>query len=139
MCELAKRLYQASADMPPVIRTPQDAVNRLADMRHLQQEEFRVLMLNSKNAILAERTISRGTVNATVVTPREVFHRAVKVMAAAVILAHNHPSGDPAPSLEDIELTKTMVQAGAIMSITVLDHVIIGQGNYVSLKEKGAM
>lgn len=139
VCELAKRLYQATVEQPQFIRSPKDVADRLADMQHLAQEEFRVVYLNTKNGIIAERMISKGTINATVVAPREVFHRAVKLMAASVILVHNHPSGDPVPSNEDIELTKKMVEAGKVMNIAVLDHVIIGQGRYVSLKEKGVM
>ena len=111
----------------------------MADMQYLTQEEFRVILLNTKNGIIAERTISKGTLNTTVVTPREVFHRAVKLMAAAVVLVHNHPSGDPVPSQEDLELTRKMVEAGKVMDIAVLDHCIIGQGKYVSLKEKGVI
>lgn len=139
VCELAKRLYQATAELPSFIRSPKDIFDRMADMQYLTQEEFRVVFLNTKNGIIGERTISKGTLNATVVSPREVFHRAVKLMAAAVILVHNHPSGDPVPSQDDIELTKKMVDAGKIMEISVLDHVIVGQGKYVSLKEKGVL
>lgn len=139
VCELAKRLYQATADFPSFIRTPKDVSDRMADMQYLMQEEFRVIFLNTKNGIIAERTISKGTLNATVVSPREVFHRAVKVMAATIILVHNHPSGDPMPSQDDMELTKKMVEAGKIMDIAVIDHVIVGQGKYVSLKEKGVL
>lgn len=139
VCELAKRLYQATVEQSHFIRSPQDVADRMADMQHMNQEEFRAVYLNTKNGIIAERTISKGTINATVVTPREVFHRAVKLMAASVILVHNHPSGDPVPSNEDVELTKKMVEAGKVMDIAVLDHVIVGQGRYVSLKEKGVM
>ena len=112
-------------------------MTRMADMQYLSQEEFRVIFLNTKNCIVGERTITKGTINSTVVTPREVFHRAVKLMAAAIILVHNHPSGDPEPSQEDIYLTKAMTEAGKIMSIPVLDHCIVGLGRYISLKERG--
>ena len=139
VCELAKRLYQSTAEFPSCIRSPKDVFDRMPDMQHLMQEEFRVIFLNTKNGIIAERTISKGTLNATVVSPREVFHRAVKLMAASIVLVHNHPSGDPAPSQEDMELTKKMVEAGKVMDIAVIDHVIVGQGKYVSLKEKGAL
>ena len=139
VCELAKRLYQSTAEFPSCIRSPKDVFDRMPDMQHLMQEEFRVIFLNTKNGIIAERTISKGTLNATVVSPREVFHRAIKLMAASIVLVHNHPSGDPAPSQEDMELTKKMVEAGRVMDIAVIDHVIVGQGKYVSLKEKGAL
>ena len=137
--ELAKRLYQSTAEFPSFIRSPKDVFDRMPDMQHLMQEEFRVIFLNTKNGIIAERTISKGTLNATVISPREVFHRAVKLMAASIILVHNHPSGDPAPSQEDMELTKKMVEAGKVMDIAVVDHVIVGKGKYVSLKEKGVL
>lgn len=139
VCELAKRLYQGAADYPACIRSPQDIYGRAKDMQHLAQEEFRAIFLNTKNGIIAERTITRGTINAALVTPREVFHRAVKLLAASVILVHNHPSGDPTPSQDDIDVTKKIIAAGNLLDITVLDHCIIGQGKYVSFKEKGLM
>lgn len=139
VCELAKRLYQASVEQPLFIRSPKDVADRMADMQHIAQEEIRTVFLNTKNGIIAERTITKGTINASLVAPREVFHRAVKLMAASIILVHNHPSGDPSPSQEDIELTRKMAEAGKVMDIAVLDHVIIGQGRYVSLKEKGVI
>lgn len=137
--EISRRLYRFDANLPTVIRSPQDAFDRLADMQHLSVEQFRVIYLSTKNHIIAEDTVSQGTLNATVVTPREIFHGAVRRMAAAVILAHNHPSGDPVPSQEDLTFTKRLVDAGKVMDIAVLDHVIIGKGRYVSLKEKGVL
>lgn len=137
MCEIAKRLYQVTSPIPPVIRSPQDVFDRMADMQYLKQEQFRVLLLNTKSGIVCEKIVSQGTINAALVTPREVFHKAVRLMAASVIIVHNHPSGDPSPSQDDIVLTKKMLEAGKIMDIAVLDHVIIGRGMYVSLKEKG--
>lgn len=139
LCELAKRLYQASLESPDYIRNPKDVADQMADMQHLTEEEFRAVFLNTKNGILAARTISKGSLNATIVTPREVFHRAVKIMAASIVLVHNHPSGDPTASKEDIEITRKMVEAGRVMDIAVLDHVIIGNGRYVSFKEEGLM
>ncbi len=139
VCELAKRLYKVQANLPPAIRSPQDMFDRMADMQCLPVEQFRVVYLNTKNGIIAEETISQGTLNAAVVGPREVFRRAVRLMAAAVILTHNHPSGDPAPSNEDIALTKKLADAGKVMDIAVLDHVIVGKGQYVSFKEKGLL
>lgn len=139
VCELAKRLYQATAEVPFFIRSPKDIYTRMVDMQYLMQEEFRVIFLNTKIGIMAERTISKGTLNAAIVSPRDVFHRAVKLMAASIVLVHNHPSGDPKPSQEDLNLTKKMVEAGKVMDIAVLDHCIIGQGTYVSLKEEGVL
>jgi len=137
ICELAKRIYKANSELPPVIRTPKDAFDRLLAMQHLSQEQIRVLYLTTKNGVMAEETVVQGTINTAVVGPREVFRRAVRIMAASIIVVHNHPSGDPTPSSEDITLTKKLVEAGKILEIPLLDHVIIGQGKYVSLKEQG--
>ena len=137
LCELAKRIYRADSKLPPVIRGPQDVFERVVDMQHLPVEQFRVLYLNTKNGVIAEETVSQGTLNAALVGPRELFRRAVRLMAAIVILVHNHPSGDPSPSREDIVLTKDLAAAGDILGIAVADHLIIGKGRYVSFKEKG--
>ena len=137
--EISRRLYQTTENIPAIIHTPQDAFNCLSDMQHLLVEQFRVIYLNTKNGIIATETVTQGTVNETVITPREVFHGAVRRMAAAVILVHNHPSGDPTPSPEDVNITKRIWDVGKLMSIAVLDHVIIGKGCYTSLKEKGAL
>ena len=139
VCELAKRLYRASVELPPVIRSPQDVVDRVGDMRTLTQEQIRVLYLSTKSGVLLEKVISQGTINTAVVSPREVFHQAIRVCCASLIIIHNHPSGDPTPSQEDIELTKKMVEAGKVIDIAVLDHIIIGASGYVSLKEKGVI
>ncbi|CVK20672.1 MULTISPECIES: RadC family protein [Sporomusa] len=137
LCELAKRIYRVNAKLPPVIRAPQDVFERVVDMQHLPVEQFRVLYLNTKNGILAEETVSQGTISAALVDPRMVFGRAVRLLAATVILIHNHPSGDPSPSPEDIALTRKLVEAGKILDVQVVDHLIVGQGRYVSFKEKG--
>jgi DNA repair protein RadC len=137
ICELAKRLYKANADLPSIIRTPKDAFDRLQEMQHLGQEQIRVLYLTTKNGVMAEEIVVQGTLHTAVVGPREIFCRAVRLRAASIIIVHNHPSGDPTPSSEDIALTKKLVEAGKILEIPVLDHVIIGQGRYVSLKEQG--
>lgn len=139
LCELAKRIYRADSKLPPVVRGPQDVFERVVDMQHLSVEQFRVLYLNTKNGVIAEETVSQGTLNAALVGPRELFRRAVRLMAAIVILVHNHPSGDPSPSREDIVLTKDLAAAGDILGIAVADHLIIGKGRYVSFKEKGLL
>ncbi|TWH45161.1 DNA repair protein RadC [Sporomusa sp. KB1] len=139
LCELAKRIYRVSAKLPPVIRGPQDVFERVIDMQHLPVEQFHVLYLNTKNGVIAEETVSQGTLNAALVGPRELFRRAVRLMTAIVILVHNHPSGDPTPSREDIALTKELAAAGDILGIAVADHLIIGKGRYVSFKEKGLL
>ena len=136
--ELAKRLAtQVPADKP-VIRSPGDAALLfMPKLRYESKEHFMLLLLSTKNHVLAMPVISVGSLNASVVHPREVFRQAINYSAASVILAHNHPSGDPSPSQEDILLTRRLAEAGRLLDIAVLDHVIIGDGKYVSMKEKG--
>ena len=98
-----------------------------------------ILLLDTKHRVLDQMTISTGSLNLNIVHPREVFHAAVRQSAAAVIVLHNHPSGDPTPSEEDIELTDRLVRAGEVMGIKVLDHLIIGDGQYLSFSEKGLL
>ena len=102
-------------------------------------ETAMMLALDTKNKVIGIFEISRGSLNASIIHPRDIFQRAILVNAASVILAHNHPSGDPTPSPEDVALTKKLVDAGKVMDITVLDHVIVGEGSFVSLKEQGAL
>ena len=109
------------------------------EMRYLDREHFRVLILNTKNHILKNCLVSIGSLNSSLVHPREVFKQAIKSSGAAVILIHNHPSGDPYPSNEDIEITKRLHEAGKIVGIEVLDHIIIGDGSFVSLKERSVL
>lgn len=136
--ELGTRLQSQAAARRPVIRSPQDAADlMMARLRYESREHFMVLLLSTKNHVIATSVISVGSLNASIVHPRELFREAICYSAAAVILIHNHPSGDPAPSQEDIVLTKKLVEAGQLLDITVLDHVIIGDNRYVSLKEKG--
>ena len=137
ICELVKRLYQATANIPTIITTPRDVYTNMLDMQHLQREEFRVVFLNTKNHIMAVETATSGTINAALVDCREVFRRGIRIGAASVILAHNHPSGDPTPSSDDLQLTKKLAEAGRYLDIPVLDHCIIGLGRYSSLKEMG--
>jgi len=136
--ELGKRLNTVASGQRTIIRSPQDAVNLLmARLRYETREHFIVLLLSTKNHVLATPTISIGSLNASIVHPRELFREVINHSAASVILAHNHPSGDPTPSSEDISLTRKLVDAGRILEIPVLDHIIIGDNKYVSLKEKG--
>jgi len=136
--ELGKRLHGLASAERPVIRSPQDAADLLmARLRYEPRENFLLVLLSTKNHVLGTPTISIGSLNASIVHPRELFREAIHYSAAAIILVHNHPSGDPAPSQEDIMLTKKIVEAGKILEIHVLDHVIIGDNKYVSLKEKG--
>lgn len=135
--ELGRRLSQQDTEVVR-IKSPQDvAAWVMEDLRYLQQEQFRILLLNTKNVIIACEEVSRGSLNSSIVHPREVFARAIKRSAAAIILVHNHPSGDPTPSQEDINITRRLVEVGRLVGIEVLDHLIIGDGVFSSLKEKG--
>ncbi|MCG8502026.1 MAG: DNA repair protein RadC [Firmicutes bacterium] len=136
--QLAKRIAASGYQDKMCISSPADVSKLLMeDMRYLKQEHFKIIMLNVKNHVLKHVDITIGTLNASIVHPRDVFSEPIRVKCASVILVHNHPSGDPAPSHEDIEVTKRIVEAGKILGIDVLDHIIIGDGKYVSLKEKG--
>jgi len=140
MVELGKRLAASVGPSRPSIRCPQDAVDLLMpELRDQPQEHFKGIFLNNKNEVLKIRTITVGSLNASVVTPREVFREAISCNSASVIVAHNHPSGDPTPSKEDIDVAKRLVQAGEYVGIEVLDHVVIGDGRWISLKERGLM
>jgi DNA repair protein RadC len=120
-----------------VIQTPQDAGAILIEKtRHLEAEHFYVMLLDTKNRLLGLEVVSVGTLDASIVHPREVFKPSIRRSAAAVILAHNHPSGDPSPSHEDLSITTRLIEAGRILGIEVLDHLIVGDGRYVSLRER---
>jgi DNA repair protein RadC len=135
--ELGRRINNLNDQDRYVIRSPEDGANYcMEEMRFLSQEHFVCLYLNTKNQVL-QKTIFIGSLNASIVHPREVFKEAFKRSAASIICLHNHPSGDPSPSREDIEVTKRLVECGKIIGIEVLDHIIIGEHKYVSLKEKG--
>jgi DNA repair protein RadC len=131
--ELGRRFYDKNETGFVTIRTAKDVYDYLQDMRNLPKEHLRGLYLNSHSRILRDEVISIGTVNSNMIHPREVFRPAIECNAAAVILAHNHPSGESAPSAEDIEVTKQLVQAGKILGITVLDHVIITKNAFASV------
>jgi DNA repair protein RadC len=111
----------------------------LLELHEAAEENFVIICLNTKNKIAGIHTISIGCLNSSIVHPREVFKAALLNNASAIILIHNHPSGDPEPSKEDIETTQRLVNAGNILGIKVLDHVIVGDGRYISLKEQGYM
>lgn len=138
--ELGRRLANSRFTMPVIIRSPQDAAEILTEqLRYLQKEHFVCLFLNTKNHVIGQETLSMGSLNASIVHPREVFRAAIKCSSASIICAHNHPSGDPTPSPEDISLTSRLLKTGEIVGIEVLDHLIIGDNGFVSLKEKGHM
>ena len=138
--ELGRRVAAAPAAERPVIRTPDDAAAVVMEnFRHLDREHFGVLVLNTKHQVLAHERVSVGTLNSSSVHPREVFKNAVRRNAAALVLVHNHPSGDPTPSRQDIELTRRLVEAGQIMGIEILDHIIVGDNKYTSFKAEGLL
>lgn len=123
-----------------MIKTPEDAAGLvMEEMRHLDREHFRALLLNAKNQVIGQEIISIGTLNSSAVHPRELFKNAIKRSAAAIILIHNHPSGDPSPSREDLEVTRRLIEVGHIIGIEILDHLIIGDNRFSSLKAKGFM
>lgn len=138
--ELARRL-EAHSDAPkPRIKKPEDAYRLIAPgLRNLKRETFKALYLDAKNQLIWEETISIGTLDASIVHPREVFKTAIQESTASIILAHNHPSGDPGPSREDVELTRRLTEAGKLIGIEILDHIIVGEGGYVSMKEGGIL
>jgi DNA repair protein RadC len=136
--EIARRLESFKEDAKLIINSPEDVYRRIYPrMREQKKEMFIEICLDTKNQIIKEDIISIGSLNANVVHPREVFRTALAESAAHIIVAHNHPSGDPSPSKEDIEITKKLVGTGKIMGIDVLDHVIIGDGRHFSMKEAG--
>jgi len=135
--ELGRRFFQEEPGKMPTIRGPEDVYIYLEDMRKLKKEQFRGLYLNARNKVIHDEVISIGTLTANLVHPREVFQPAIEYLACGVIVAHNHPSGDPDPSDDDLEITRKLATVGKTMDIELLDHIIIGSKKYVSLKEKG--
>ncbi|OUM87872.1 MAG: DNA repair protein RadC [Bacillus thermozeamaize] len=135
---LARKLASSQKGQPYIVRTPEDAAQYLMEeMRHLKQEHFVVLLLDTKKQVIAHETIFVGSLNASIVHPREVFRAAIKRNCASIICAHNHPSGDPTPSPEDLDVTRRLVEVGKTVGIEVLDHIVIGDSAYSSLKERG--
>ncbi|SFA68915.1 DNA repair protein RadC [Lentibacillus halodurans] len=136
--ELGRRLNQHKPHDRYVIRSPEDGADYvMEEMRNLNQEHFVVLFLNTKNQIIHRQTIFIGSLNSSIVHPREIYREAVKRSAASIICAHNHPSGDPAPSQEDIHVTRRLAESGKMIGIELLDHLVIGDRKFISLKEKG--
>ncbi|GAA0456831.1 RadC family protein [Alkalibacillus silvisoli] len=136
--ELGKRIQTFKTSEQYVIKSPEDGANFLMeDLRGLKQEHFVALYLNTKNQIIHRQTIFIGSLNSSIVHPREVFKEAIKRSAASIICAHNHPSGDPSPSNEDIHVTRRLYESGKVIGIELLDHLVIGDQKYISMKEKG--
>ncbi len=132
--ELGRRLFGRQYEV--FLRSPEEVFQYAKDMARLRKEHLRGLYLDVRNKLIRDEIITIGTLNESLASPREVFTPAIQTPAAAIILVHNHPSGDPSPSKEDIELTKRILEASKILEIDVLDHVIIGNERYFSLKEK---
>ncbi len=136
--EIGRRVTSLTFADRYVIRSPEDGAKYVMDeMRFLSQEHFVCLYLNTKNQVLHKHTVFIGSLNASIVHPREVYREALKRSAASIICLHNHPSGDPTPSREDIEVTRRLSESGKIIGVDLLDHLIIGENKFVSLKEKG--
>lgn len=137
---LGKRVAKMEARSKKIISNPIEAASIfMAEMRFLTKEHFRSLVLDTKNQVLADELVSIGTLNSSLVHPREVFRPAILRSGAAVILGHNHPSGVPTPSAEDISLTKRLAESGKLLGIQVLDHLVVGDNTFVSLREKGIL
>lgn len=140
LTELTKRMAKENHRNSLNMVTPKSVADfYMQDMRHLMTEQVMLLMLNTKNKILKDMVVSTGTVNTSIMPVREVFVQALKYEAVNIILLHNHPSGDPTPSSEDIRVTKRMIEAGNLVGITLMDHIIIGDNRYMSMKEQGLM
>ena len=138
LSELAKRLSKAEAQSGLNFSAPETiAQYYMEDMRHKKKEEMKLLLLNSKTKLIGESELSLGTVNTTLVSPREVFVEALRRNAVAVILLHNHPSGDPTPSKQDVLITRRVTEAGRLIGVELLDHIIIGDNCFISLRDKG--
>lgn len=136
--ELSKRIATSDGIIHHTIKSALDVSNLLMEeLRYLKKEIFKAILLDTKNQVLKIVDVSVGSLNSSIVHPREVFSEAVKCGCNSIIFVHNHPSGDPTPSAEDLQTTQRLESAGNILGIKVLDHIIIGDGKYISLKEKG--
>lgn len=138
--EFVRKVYAPDASKRIIVRGPKDVFDLVrADMEFLQVEHFDLIGLSTKNHVIFRENISIGSLNASIVHPRESFKRLIKRSCAACILVHNHPSGDTTPSQEDITITRKLVEAGKLLDIGILDHIIIGKGQFESLKERGIL
>ncbi len=136
--ELGRRLVAEAPQERPAIHSPADAAALLQyEMSALEQEELRVILLDTRNRVMDISSVYRGSLNSSQVRVGELFKTPIRRNAAALIVVHNHPSGDPAPSPDDIAITRAIVQAGKLLDVEVLDHLVIGRGRYISLKERG--
>lgn len=136
--ELGRRLTLESPDERPAINSPADAASLVMyEMSALEQEHLRVILLDRRNRVLETLEVYKGSVNSSQVRVGELFKDAIRTNASAIIVVHNHPSGDPTPSPDDVAVTRAIVQAGKLLDVDVIDHLVIGQGKWVSLKERG--
>jgi DNA repair protein RadC len=136
--ELGRRLLAQSPEERPQIRSPADAANMvMSEMSWLEQEHLKVMLLDTKNRVLGTPTVYIGSLNTSMVRVGELFREAIRANCASLIVVHNHPSGDPTPSPEDVAVTRQIAEAGKLLDIELLDHLIIGQQRFVSLKERG--
>jgi DNA repair protein RadC len=136
--ELGRRMMAAAPNMKPQVRSPADAANLvMSEMCWLEQEHLRTILLDTKNRVLAKPTVYQGSLNTSLIRVGEVFREAIRTNCAAMIVVHNHPSGDPTPSPEDVAVTRQIAEAGKLLDIEVLDHLIIGKQRFLSLKERG--
>lgn len=138
LSELSRRLAKATAQEGLNFSNPASIARYyMEDLRHANQEQMKLLLLNTKSRLIGETDISKGTVNAAVISPRELFVEALQKNAVSIVLLHNHPSGDPTPSKEDVLITRRIQEAGLLIGVELLDHIVIGDNCYVSLREKG--
>lgn len=140
IAELSKRFrsYRSGDDIK--ITSPSDIVQYvMEEMKNLKQEILKVIMLSTKNIVVYEKNVFKGSLNSSIVHPREIYSEALKKNSASIIICHNHPSGDPTPSNEDLNITYRLKECGKILGVELLDHIIIGNGIYTSLKEKGVL
>lgn len=139
--ELSRRIWKRKARQKALIFMDPGTVAEYfqEDMRHMGQEQFYVMLFNTRQMLIRDILISKGTVNASLATPREIFIEALRYQAVSLILVHNHPSGDPEPSKDDIMLTRRVLEAGRVIGIALQDHVVVGEYSYVSMKERGLL
>jgi len=135
--ELGSRLFKEKSEKEIYINSAEDAIKELVHIKENKKENFIVLYLDARNKLIYKETVSIGSLNANLVHPREVFEPAVRHLAAQIVLAHNHPSGDPEPSEDDLVITKKLVESGKILGIEIFDHIIIVKDDFFSFKNKG--
>lgn len=137
--ELGKRLYKEKVEKEVFINSPEDVLKEVEHIRENKKENFIVLYLDARNRLVYKETVSIGTLNANLIHPREVFEPAVRNLAAQIIVVHNHPSGDPEPSEDDLVITKKITEAGRILGIEIMDHIVVAKTSYFSFKKEGKL